>query len=669
MGAMLLLTDGRVLVHEEPNCTGAGCVGSDYTAWYTLTPDKSGSYINGTWTKVASLKSGYEPLFFGSAVLPDGKVVIQGGEYNCPDGNCTGTWQNLGALYDPAKNTWTSTTPPFPHVGDTESVVLPNGTWMLASCCAIAFGDSTFPLYAYFNESTLDFTVESSASDGKADDFDEEGWNLLPNGKVLTVDAYTTNTNVNGMNSELYDPSTNKWATAGSTIVQLWDSGCGTGNGSFEVGPGVLMPNGTVFYTGGSDCEAGNIATYNWSTGTWTAQSPFPNSDAANDAPASIETNGNVIVMASPYNDTFSTPSTFYEWNGTSLKTFPNPANAANDASFAGHLLVLPTGQILFTDFTTGVEVLTTAGTYQSAWQPTITSAPSSLTPGQTYSISGTQFNGLSQGAFYGDDFQDATNYPLVRIVNNGTGHVFYAKTHGHSTMGVATGTTPVSTSFDVPAGIETGPCELYVVANGIPSAASVCDIGQQTTPTTTKLTSSPNPSIFGQTVTFTALVSSSAGAPPNGETVSFMKGKTVLGTGSLSDGSASFTISTLKGTNSITAVYAGDSTFAASTSKAVKQVVSKATTTTALTSSPNPSNAGQSVTFTAKVTPQFSGTVTGTVTFYDDTTELKRVSLSGGEAKFTAKTLTSGMHTIKATYNGSTSYTGSSDSLTQTVK
>lgn len=115
MGAMLLLTDGRVLVHEEPNCNpGSGCVGKDYGAWYTLTPDKSGSYVNGTWTKVAELPSGYEPLFFSSAVLPDGKVVVTGGEYNCPGGSCTGDWQSLGALYDPVANTWTSTTPPIP---------------------------------------------------------------------------------------------------------------------------------------------------------------------------------------------------------------------------------------------------------------------------------------------------------------------------------------------------------------------------------------------------------------------------------------------------------------------------------------------------------------------------------------------------------------------------
>jgi hypothetical protein len=186
---------------------------------------------------------------------------------------------------------------------------------------------------------------------------------------------------------------------------------------------------------------------------------------------------------------------------------------------------------------------------------------------------------------------------------------------------------------------------------------------------TTTALSSSLNPSTYGEAVTLTAVVTSGLGAPPNGETVTFKKGTTVLGTGTLSSGSARFTTSALKvGTNSITAVYGGDSNFGGSTSKAMSQVVNKATTTTTLSSSLNPSNVGQSVTFTAKVKPQFSGTVTGSVTFYDGTTALKTVALSGGVAKFTTSTLTSGAHSITATYNGSASFVGSSASLTQTV-
>jgi len=205
--------------------------------------------------------------------------------------------------------------------------------------------------------------------------------------------------------------------------------------------------------------------------------------------------------------------------------------------------------------------------------------------------------------------------------------------------------------------------------ANGGSYDAFVAKIVVEAATTTTTLSSAPNPSIYGQAVTFTAVVTSSQGAPPDGETVTFMKGTKVLGTGALSGGSASFTTSALSaGTDYIKAVYAGDSNFLGSTSKAVKQVVSKATTTTTLASSLNPSNFGQSVTFTASVTPQFSGTVKGSVTFYDGTTALKTASLYGGVAKFTTSTLASGSHSITATYNGSSNLTGSSASLTQTV-
>jgi hypothetical protein len=90
---------------------------------------------------------------------------------------------------------------------------------------------------------------------------------------------------------------------------------------------------------------------------------------------------------------------------------------------------------------------------------------------GTTYRLEGTQLNGLSQAVAYGDDYQGATNYPLVRITSDATGHVFYGRTHDHSTMGVATGATPVSTLFEAPGEAEVGASALVVVANGVPSA------------------------------------------------------------------------------------------------------------------------------------------------------------------------------------------------------
>jgi hypothetical protein len=129
--------------------------------------------------------------------------------------------------------------------------------------------------------------------------------------------------------------------------------------------------------------------------------------------------------------------------------------------------MMLPTGQVLVG----GSEVYNPTGTYEASWAPSITSVLSSVTRGSTYKIFGTQFNGLSQAAAFGDEYETATNYPLVRITNKATGHVFYARTHDHSTMGVATGSATVSTNFDVPATMESGASMLEVVANGIPSA------------------------------------------------------------------------------------------------------------------------------------------------------------------------------------------------------
>jgi hypothetical protein len=94
-------------------------------------------------------------------------------------------------------------------------------------------------------------------------------------------------------------------------------------------------------------------------------------------------------------------------------------------------------------------------------------------------------------------------------------------------------------------------------------------------TPTTTKLTSTPNPSNTGEAVKFTATVDSSAGSPPDGEVVTFMQGTKKIGSGKLESGSALFSTSKLtQGTHPITASYAGDSNFDSSTSNTVKQVV-----------------------------------------------------------------------------------------------
>jgi len=190
---------------------------------------------------------------------------------------------------------------------------------------------------------------------------------------------------------------------------------------------------------------------------------------------------------------------------------------------------------------------------------------------------------------------------------------------------------------------------------------------------TTTSVSSSANPSVFGQVVVFTATVSAvgPASGTPTG-TVTFKVGSTTLGTATLAGGSAPFTTSALSvGTHSITATYGGDSNFVTGTSSALSQVVSKASTSTLLTSSGNPSIAGQSVTFTATVSAVSpgSGTPTGTVTFKDGSTTLGTATLASGKAAFTTSALSAGSHSITASYAGDSNFFPSASStLTQNV-
>ncbi len=247
------LTDGTVMAQ--------GYGDSD---WWKLTPDITGSYVNGTWTKLPSLPTGYSPEAFSSAVLADGRLVITGGEYNF--GNFTLT--NMGAIYDPIANTWTSLAPPknWSYIGDSPSVVLPNGDFLV--------GNKLTKQLRVLNPKTLHWS--SWSSKGKSDFNAEEGWTLLPNGTVLTADVK------NAPNSEIYSTALKEWTTAGSTIVDLHspspfgcinygpnDSLCYYPPG--EIGPQILRPDGTVYVTGSytGTSGPGNSAIYDSLTGKW----------------------------------------------------------------------------------------------------------------------------------------------------------------------------------------------------------------------------------------------------------------------------------------------------------------------------------------------------------------------------------------------------------------
>jgi hypothetical protein len=191
--------------------------------------------------------------------------------------------------------------------------------------------------------------------------------------------------------------------------------------------------------------------------------------------------------------------------------------------------------------------------------------------------------------------------------------------------------------------------------------------VGKFTTSTT--LTSSLNPSLYGQPVTWTATVTSSGSVVPTG-TVKFMWSGYSIGSATLNaSGIATLTKSTLNADPyPLVAMYVGDTANLGSTSPVLNQVILQTTSSATIVSSLNPSKQGQAVTFTATITSP-TVTPTGPVTFTAGKTVLGTGQLSGGKAKFTTSTLAVGSTVITATYYGSSNIAKSSASLTQTVQ
>jgi len=536
----LVLTDGSVMCH-----------GYNSNQWHRLKPDAFGSYKNGTWDSppIAPMPNGndpgfgcvnctYSPLYFASAVLPDGRVVVIGGEYI----DLVSVWTNIGFIYNPTTNTWSSQlSEAFGHgrVGDTTGMVLANGTYILAD---ISSGN-----VEALNPTTLTFTPLNPP--GKLDSNNEENWNILYDGSILAVDAHVVSS------FERYNPTSNTWGNSGSTAVNLADwGGAGTGF-SAEVGPCAARPDNKLFCFSGN--ALGQNALYNPATNSFshTANMDFPLVPgqtyhyAMADGVAASLPNGNILAMASPVttSSAFNAPSHFYEVNLTTntLSAVTDSPNAANFKAYQARMTMLPSGEVLLQAYDQGgtqdVMLYSNGGAPLDAWRPAVTSAPSTVVAGSSYAISGRQFNGFSEGANYGDDSQTSSNYPLVRITNNASGHVFYARTHNHSRMGVEpVGSTEIiTTQFDAPSNLESGASTLVVVANGIASLPVAINGGSGNLPPVARCQDLALEPTSGCTVAVTASQINNGSSDPEGGAVTC----TLSPTGPFSVGSTSVTL------------------------------------------------------------------------------------------------------------------------------
>lgn len=498
---LLLLSDGTVMAQQAPP-------GSTYSnAWYRLTPDIRGSYVNGKWAQVASMNQ--QRLFYSSVVLPDGRVFVAGGEYgsNGTRTNVTpnDTYLASAEIYDPLTNIWTPL-PPVPTswktaggnpfaFGDSVATLLPNGNVLIGP--VFGNGSDRCAIYDVPNNAWIDGPQYVGGANQN-----ESSWLKLPDGSILTIPAGSTAT-------QRFLPATNQWVGDGNLAAPLFDTL------GIEIGSAHLLPSGKGFFIGAN----GNTGIYspsgNTTSGSWTAGPALPSvtqnlldnngnptstkntTGAAPDASAAMMTNGRILVALSGalYNDPragttppgatntywqnaknplFPTPTSFFEYDpvGNAFSPVGGPAGATDPIMcFQAIMLDLPDGSVLYSNYGRQLYVYRSpSGPPLPAGKPVI-QAITTNSDG-TYHLTGTGLNGISCGATFGDDAQMDTNYPLVRLTA-GNGDVTYARTFNWSSTGVATGSTPVSTEFTLPDAVYKGGGATYslvVVANGIAS-------------------------------------------------------------------------------------------------------------------------------------------------------------------------------------------------------
>lgn len=438
-GVMLLLSDGNVMCK-----TSAGGNDGQGNKWDKLVPDNYGSYTNGKWfTSIPSMVD--TRTYFSSQVLKDGRVYVAGGEY--------GSGIYRGEIYDPVANVWSSVKNPNSSnlISDANSEILENGKVLQA----LLFG--TLKKTQVYDPLTNKWTSGPTCKGIH----NESAWVKLPDNSILMVDR-------NSKNSERYIPSLNSWITDSQVPIDLYDPF------GLETGAAILLPDGRAFFLGSLGHTAYYTPSGTTNPGVWTTGPDIPGGNGTPDAAAAMMFNGKILLVASPaptLGDTFPSPTYFYEFDYTmntfSRITAPDGSAYSNIPTYVANMLDLPDGSVLYSSQGSNLYyAYYSDGTAIAQGKPII----DDLTQPSCgmFKIFGNVFNGISEGAAYGDDWQIATNYPIIRLTN-GTS-VYYARTSTWNSTGVQRGNLSDTAQFSLPTNIANGTYSLEVVANGISS-------------------------------------------------------------------------------------------------------------------------------------------------------------------------------------------------------
>ncbi len=477
-GVMLLLSDGSVICKTPSG--GSDMYGN---MWTKLTPDVHGSYINGTWSVMTSMKD--TRLYFSTQVLRDGRVYVAGGEY--------GTGKGTAEIYDPVADEWSNIpVPAGDSLYDSNSEMLPDGRVLQGIILGSDFGRGNI----IFDPSTNHF-VPGPSSIKVAD---ETSWVKLADNSIIFIDWKDST-------SERYIPALNSWITDGNVPVGIYDVF------AHETGPGVLLPDGRAFVIGGNGKTAIYTPSGSITPGTWAAGPSLPNGQGAPDAAAAVMTDGRVLCAASPAptsSSMFPSAISFYVFD-YSADTFihittPIGTDTLTGPCYNTHMLNLPDGSILFSNYSDDkYYVYRPSGTPLAAGKPVVDSIIKVSC--DTFIATGKGFNGLNMGSYYGDDWQMSTNYPLIRLISGSD--VYYTRTYNWNSNGVMRGSAKDTTHFALPAGLPDGSYSLEVVVNGIPSAqrafktCNASGIASRILPDEVPISVIPNPASGKAVVTF----------------------------------------------------------------------------------------------------------------------------------------------------------------------
>jgi hypothetical protein len=467
----VVLTDGTIMVHG-----GAGIASA---SWYKLTPSSTGSYTAGTWSTLAS--SHVARLDTATEVLQNGEVWNIGGEYS--GASSAATFTNTGEIYNPTTNVWTNIANfPQTEFGDDPSELLPNGQ--------ILAGYISGPQTYIYNPSVNTWTPTGIKL--RNDHSDEESWVTLPDQSILSYDVFSS-ISTGTPAAQRYIPSTGTWVDAGTPPAELSAASVG-----YELGPAMMLPDGRAFFAGGINATA----YYTPSTGTWAAGPNMPSVGGVPlcmaDAPGAVLPDGNLLLLMSPqgglvggaYN--FPSPSYVFELNpklNVYTNVTPNLSNFNLDSpSYAATMLVLPTGQVAVLGDQGVVAVYTENGDPVASAAPVISDFTYTGSTG-VYTLSGTNLNGVDEGANYGDDNEMSSNYPLLRLTD-ASGVVTYARTTNWSLTGIDQGAE--TATITLPRTDTAGAYLVQAVANGVASASALAVlVNANTTPAVTVQTDS----------------------------------------------------------------------------------------------------------------------------------------------------------------------------------